>query len=244
MDVQDFIGALRTATQAVLTQSGSQPWNVDLQQGGDATSHTIEFTLSGARNGKLAFSFSEPHALELARSFAGDILEGTTWSEDHGEALLECIRQIVGAALAQTNPGQDIKTASRWASTLEWTPSGTASLVYSAAERRGAMNLSWDGDLAGAPQNITAARHEGEEGYQRFALIEDVQLPVSLCFGRRKMLLRDVLDMRSGSVIELDQEVEAPVELLLDDRVIARGEVVIVDGSYGLRVLDIPGAER
>jgi flagellar motor switch protein FliN len=70
-------------------------------------------------------------------------------------------------------------------------------------------------------------------------LLSGVELPVTLCFGRRRMRLRDVLELNAGSVIELDRQVEDPVELLLDGRVIARGEVVVVDGSYGLRVLEV-----
>jgi flagellar motor switch protein FliN len=55
-------------------------------------------------------------------------------------------------------------------------------------------------------------------------------------------LLKDVLELSSGSVLELDRDVHEPVDLLLKDRVIARGEVVIVDGNYGLRVSEVPVA--
>jgi flagellar motor switch protein FliN/FliY len=68
----------------------------------------------------------------------------------------------------------------------------------------------------------------------------DVELNVLLRFGQREMPLRDVLDLTSGSIIELDRQVDDPVELLLDGKVIARGEAVIVDGNYGLRVTEIP----
>ncbi len=71
-------------------------------------------------------------------------------------------------------------------------------------------------------------------------LVMDVELNVSLRFGQCQLPLRDVLDLTSGSVIELDRDVDDPVELLLDGRVIARGEAVIVDGNYGLRVTEIP----
>jgi flagellar motor switch protein FliN/FliY len=54
------------------------------------------------------------------------------------------------------------------------------------------------------------------------------------------MPLREVLELATGSVIELDRQVDEPVELLLDGKVIARGEAVIVDGNYGLRVTEIP----
>ncbi len=69
--------------------------------------------------------------------------------------------------------------------------------------------------------------------------VVDVPLSVTLRFGQRAMRLRDVLELNTGSLVELDREVEEPVDLVLGDRVIARGEVVIVDGNYGLRVQEI-----
>lgn len=71
-------------------------------------------------------------------------------------------------------------------------------------------------------------------------LVMDVELNMSLRFGQRQLPLRDVLELTAGSVIELDRQVDDPVELLLDGKVIARGEAVIVDGNYGLRVTEVP----
>jgi flagellar motor switch protein FliN/FliY len=73
-------------------------------------------------------------------------------------------------------------------------------------------------------------------GYRRLL---DVGLGVKLRFGTRHMLLRDVLALSSGLVVELDNPLNSPVDLLLDGRIIARGEVVIIDGKYGLRVMDV-----
>jgi len=67
----------------------------------------------------------------------------------------------------------------------------------------------------------------------------DVPLTVTLRFGQRSMRLREVLELNTGALVELDRQVEEPVDLILDERVIARGEVVIVDGNYGLRVTEI-----
>lgn len=67
----------------------------------------------------------------------------------------------------------------------------------------------------------------------------DVPLMVTLRFGHRNMRLREVLELNTGALVELDRQVEEPVDLILDERVIARGEVVIVDGNYGLRVTEI-----
>lgn len=70
-------------------------------------------------------------------------------------------------------------------------------------------------------------------------LVLDVELNVLLRFGQRQLTLREVLDLKCGSVVELDRRVDEPVELLLDGRVIARGEAAIVDGNYGLRVTEV-----
>ena len=70
-------------------------------------------------------------------------------------------------------------------------------------------------------------------------LVMDVELNVTLRFGQRQLTLREVLELTTGSVIELDRQVEEPVELLLEGKVIARGEAVVIDGNYGLRITEV-----
>jgi flagellar motor switch protein FliN/FliY len=70
-------------------------------------------------------------------------------------------------------------------------------------------------------------------------LVMDVELNVTLRFGQRRLSLREVLELTTGSVIELDRQVEEPVELLLEGKIIARGEAVVIDGNYGLRVTEV-----
>lgn len=72
----------------------------------------------------------------------------------------------------------------------------------------------------------------------------DVELDVTLRFGQREMLLGDVLNLAPGSVVELDQQVQDPVQLLVADKVVAWGEVVVVDGNYGLRVIGLASREE
>ena len=71
-------------------------------------------------------------------------------------------------------------------------------------------------------------------------LLLDVNLALTLRFGQRDLTLREILELNAGSVIELDRAVEEPAELLLGDKVIARGQVVTVDGNYGMRITDMP----
>jgi len=70
-------------------------------------------------------------------------------------------------------------------------------------------------------------------------LVMGVEVEVTLRFGQRKLPLRQLVELNAGSVVELDKRVHEPVELLLRDRVFARGEVVIVEGHYGLRVTEV-----
>jgi flagellar motor switch protein FliN/FliY len=79
----------------------------------------------------------------------------------------------------------------------------------------------------------------GEISAENLDLVLDVPLSVTLRFGQRQLALREVLELASGSVVELDRQVDEPVELILDGRVIARGEAVIVDGNYGVRVTQV-----
>jgi len=79
----------------------------------------------------------------------------------------------------------------------------------------------------------------GPAANRNLDLLLDIELGVTLRFGTRRMLLKDIIELCSGSVVELDRRVEEPVDLLIDGRLIAQGEVVIVEGNYGLRVTQV-----
>ena len=81
------------------------------------------------------------------------------------------------------------------------------------------------------------------EELSNIELIKDVRLPIRVRIGSKKMLLKDVLSMDIGSVIELDQLANDPLEILVGDKVIAMGEVVIVDGNFGVQIGEI-GSKR
>jgi flagellar motor switch protein FliN/FliY len=70
-------------------------------------------------------------------------------------------------------------------------------------------------------------------------LLLDVELPVRVSFGQTEMQLRDVFKLGAGSVIELDKSVNDPVSVIVNNKTIAKGEVVMVDGNYGIRILEV-----
>ena len=72
-----------------------------------------------------------------------------------------------------------------------------------------------------------------------FDLLFEVELDASVRFGSREMELKDLLELGPGDVVELDRQVADPVDLVVGDRIVARGEVVLVNGNFGLRVTEV-----
>jgi len=72
-----------------------------------------------------------------------------------------------------------------------------------------------------------------------FDLLLDVEMPVSVSFGRAKVPLKDVLKLTTGSIVELNRSIVEPVEIIVNNCVIARGEVVVVEGNFGVRVQEV-----
>ena len=70
-------------------------------------------------------------------------------------------------------------------------------------------------------------------------LLKKVELDLAVSFGQTTMTLEQAMKLSSGSIVELNRSVSEPVELLVNESVIARGEVVVVDGNYGVRITEI-----
>jgi flagellar motor switch protein FliN/FliY len=75
-------------------------------------------------------------------------------------------------------------------------------------------------------------------------LLLDVELEAALRFGCREMPLGEILDMGPGDVVELDRQVTDPVDLIVGDKIVARGEVVLVNGNFGLRVTEVAAPRK
>ena len=124
--------------------------------------------------------------------------------------------------------------------------------VQSQATARGTNHLTSSPGLAGGP---VADEHEpvarparfgplGERGAapsqaNPIEFLFDIGLKVTVELGRTEMTVRDVLSLGLGSIIELNKVAGEPVDILVNGRPIARGEVVVVDDMFGVRVIDI-----
>ena len=74
-------------------------------------------------------------------------------------------------------------------------------------------------------------------------VLAEVEMGLTAELGRTRMLLRDILNLAPGSVIELDRAAGSPVDVLVNGTLVARGEVVVVDQEYGIRITDIVGRD-
>jgi flagellar motor switch protein FliN/FliY len=202
----------------------------------------------------------------LTQLLMSETLDGATpFDESRADALSEVLRQFAGTAALKCKGayGGAVQFSLESSVKPEWTPAGRAGWVFASANidtMKITMTLSSELHAAlgapvasGAPGRVpqfdlsgfdalkTAGTMPTMEGClpSNLDLLLDVELEASLRFGQREMLLRDILELHPGSVIELDRRVQEPAELIVSGRVIAHGEVVIVDGNYGLRITNI-----
>jgi len=93
---------------------------------------------------------------------------------------------------------------------------------------------------ADTPEGAGAASSEGMgTGHPNLDLLLDIEVDVSLRFGSRELAIRELLTTGPGDVLELDRTIHDPVDLVVGDKIVARGEVVLVNGNFGLRVTDV-----
>lgn len=75
-------------------------------------------------------------------------------------------------------------------------------------------------------------------------LLLDVELDATLRFGCREMLLGEILDLGPGDVVQLDRQIDDPVDLIVGDKIVARGEVVLINGNFGLRITEVAAPQK
>jgi len=200
--------------------------------------------LQGEGSQQIAIGCSQKAGLLLARAMLSEVpAEEATFGPDDEELLAEFWRQAMGRAstdLEQTLGGSQLEYVS--ANRFDWQSAGQAVLNFTSEKLSCTLvvHLSMEAtrrlanaaaDAASSPSPAPAANN--------LDLLLNVPLAVTLRFGKQQMPLRNILKLASGSVIELDRQAEDPVDLLLDERLIARGQVVVVDGCYGLRVTEV-----
>jgi flagellar motor switch protein FliN/FliY len=202
----------------------------------------FRLTADGALRGDCFVEFYEPQVAELASRILGQPL--APFGDDQADALGKVVSSaMAGFSASLASEFGEIAFNAERAADLGFGGMLVVPLALTEGDN-GAMPLLlyFDGNLMEGLSRRTAngAIEKTPIDPSNLKLVMDVELNVSLRFGQRQLPLREVLELTSGSVIGLDRQVEEPVELLLDGKVIARGEAVIVDGNYGLRVTEVP----
>ncbi len=105
-----------------------------------------------------------------------------------------------------------------------------------ASGRSGLVDLPRFAPAAPAPPPFS----EGPDGLGR---VRDIPLEVTVELGRTRLLIRDIMDLSAGSIIELDKIAGEPVDLFANGMLVARGEVVVIDDNFGVRVTEIVTAQ-
>jgi flagellar motor switch protein FliN len=207
----------------------------------------IEIVLRPDPRARIAVEFGENTSEYFARALVGEAVSDPV---ERKSAVEELWRQIAGratTALGNTLQHGDLDVDATGVDS--WSPVVSVATELGGADEaplRLIVHLSnellefaqpegVDSQAAGLRSPLPRSRPEE----QNLELLLDVPLSLTLRFGQRRMPLREILQLTSGTVIELDRQAEEPVELFLDERVIARGHVVVVDGCYGLRVSEI-----
>ena len=86
---------------------------------------------------------------------------------------------------------------------------------------------------------VDPKKKELDEKIQKLDMILDIPLKVTVELGRTRMIVNDLLQLGQGSVIELDKIAGEPMEILINDKLVAMGEVVVVNEKFGVRLTDV-----
>lgn len=94
------------------------------------------------------------------------------------------------------------------------------------------LKAAADGSASGAP-NLSQVDDGGLD------LLMDIPLEISVELGRVKMVVKDVVELGSGSIVEIDKAAGEPVDVMVNGRLVARGEVVVIEDNFGVRITEI-----
>ena len=237
-----FVQALGSACADIFSEKGANKWTVTAAEKPEAASGAaklvwIQLVLEGAK-AEAAIQISADNAALLTREITGQAVSAAQLRPEHLEAVKEAFAKACIAVTAQPSL-KKLKFRAQLGE-IAWTPGKQIVLTASAAPSgKISFQLLVSAELLKLIQPAGAGKAERNASTPNLTLLEDVELDVTLRFGSRQLALKEIADIRSGSLIELDKEVQEPAELLLGERVIARGEVVVVEGNYGLRITEV-----
>jgi flagellar motor switch protein FliN len=215
----------------------------------------LTITAAGTARGEMSLRVPASVALALAKVFMGDAdTARQELATTDQPAVEELFRQIGGhVSTAAKEKWKELPLTVGLGEAPTWSP-GVSGWLCSASGAPFTVEIEWRLSPALATSLQAAWQAPAlqpavsptrtSQPDSNFDLLMDVELDVTLRFGGRNILLKDILELGAGSVLELDREIQDPADLLLDGKLIARGEVVVVDGNFGLRVTEVLAAPQ
>ena len=241
--MNQFISAITDAVGNVLSQNAGRAWQVlPAPESDPAVEYWLHILLIGNLAGELSFGFESGSGCVLANALLQNDQVPRTYGGEEKEAVEELFRQVLGKVaddLRSRFAELSFEVASREVKP-DWEPQETIHLKIACDDMTAHLSLSIGKQIAEALRSrvIDTDQEQLQHGLAggNLEVLLDVPLAARLRFGSRRMKLREVLELHPGAVIELDRQVQDAVDLLVETKLIARGEVVVVDGNYGLKV--------
>ena len=179
----------------------------------------------------------------------------TSDADENKATCLEVVEQSLAGLAGALNQRMSREISREQAKACPFFPSGLAVIQVTATFGENTLPPLW---IAFSPLLVSwieakptetqapevAAKEVTEErtspnSSRTFELLLDVALPVSVSFGKAELTVKDVLKLTTGSIVELNRSVSEPVDIIVNGCTIARGEVVVVEGNYGVRINSI-----
>lgn len=219
---------------------------------------TLTFRLSRGASGPAALVLPGAAALALARMVLGESAPAPPEAPgaDEEDAFRELANQVAGTMASTLGSLLGVPVGFE-APAAGWLPAGGRELQMEPDATVLAVNLVAGAMAADAflvlpraalppapgspvgsglppiPERATSRNGNGME------MLLDISLPVTVELGRTRMMIRDVLHLAPGSILELDKLAGEPVDIMINDKFIARGEVVVIDENFGVRLTSI-----
>jgi flagellar motor switch protein FliN/FliY len=219
----------------------------------------IEVEVSGDASGKMIFLIPAKSATVLGDlMLAGEGEEKEEMNDDDLDAIKEIVSNILGSFSTALSAQADALNLSFSVLSATFKDSGDwdsnsfkAVFDFNINDKDYDWIVLFDNDLYNklntSSENKTPVANKEEaqhldidnEEIKNLKLLLDVKLNIRVRIGTKKMLLKDVINMDIGSIVELNQLANEPLDILVDDKKIAEGEVVIVDGNFGVQITSI-----
>lgn len=246
---------IETALAEVIASMTGEQWGVAIDE-----SATEAPPLEDVITWQQAFSAADGPSLwiaaakelweDLGRATLGAAGIDEVTDDDCRSTWHEILNQTAGGIAAAVTAELEREVTALKGSEIDAEPGGLAWVVFSVtkAGKTWAFKAAWTAALSSLcePRREEAGTVLVKEtpASRTFDLLLEVALPIAVSFGRTSMQIREVLKLNTGSIVELDRFVTDPVEVIVNDCVIARGEVVVVDGNYGVRINQLASREE